>query len=120
VRSVEAKEMEVEDDDDEELSELESEDDDAGGTTANGEQAAEGEEEDVQEDDEDDEGDESENATPATGSRASLPDAGKMTKRQRSRLDQVMGEDFLQLHMGALRLILGQANKYIQSTHSIT
>ncbi|KAL6717367.1 hypothetical protein ACLMJK_005282 [Lecanora helva] len=80
LKSVEAKEIEM-DDDDEELSEL-SEDD---------EEDAEG---DVDEEmgDEDDE-------SRSPGSRDSTPDVSKMTKRQRSRLDQVMGGDFLQLPM---------------------
>ncbi|KAL9098721.1 MAG: hypothetical protein Q9163_005670 [Psora crenata] len=88
LKSVEAKEMEMDDDD--ELSELGSDDD---------------EEEDVDEDaegeddvDEMDEGDDS-RSPDAAGSRASTPDVSKMTKRQRSRLDQVMGSDFLQLPM---------------------
>ncbi len=86
-KSVESKEMEMEDDD-EELSELDSEAD-----AEEGEEDAEG---DVDEMNQDDEG----RAT-GTGSRASTPDISKMTKRQRSRLDQVMAEgDFLQLPMG--------------------
>ena len=102
LKSVEGKEAEMEDDDDEELSELESEEaeeeeEEAGG---GGEHDAEGEEEDNQEEGEEEEGEESENGTPATGSRASTPDMSKMTKRQRSRLDQVMGGAFLQLPMG--------------------
>ncbi|MCJ1363000.1 hypothetical protein MMC16_002106 [Acarospora aff. strigata] len=101
LKSVEGKEAEMEDDDDEELSELESEEaeeeeEEAGG---GGEHDAEGEEEDNQEEGEEEEGEESENGTPATGSRASTPDMSKMTKRQRSRLDQVMGGAFLQLPM---------------------
>lgn len=81
LRSVEAKETETADDDDEELSELGSE----------GEDDAEG-------DDDDMDGDE-EGRSMGDGSRASTPDFSKMTKRQRSRLDQVMGTDFLQLPM---------------------
>ena len=85
LKSVEAKEMEMEDDD-EELSELGSDDDE--------DEDAEGED-DV---DEMEEGDES--RSPEAGSRASTPDVSKMTKRQRSRFDQFMGGDFLQLPMG--------------------
>ena len=88
VKSVEAKEMEMEDDD-EELSDL-SEDDEEGDA---GEEDAEGE--DVDEMDQDDE-----SRSPEAGSRGSTPDITKMTKRQRSRLDQVIGSDFLQLPMG--------------------
>ncbi|KAL9126702.1 MAG: hypothetical protein Q9217_004282 [Psora testacea] len=89
VKSVEAKEMEMEDDD-EELSELASVDDEEEDV----EEDAEGEE-DVEEMDE---GDES-RSPDAVDSRASTPDVSKMTKRQRSRLDQVMGGHFLQLPM---------------------
>lgn len=74
-KSVEAKEMGMADDDDEELSDL----------------GSEGEEDDV---DQEDEG-----RSVGEGSRSSTPDVSKMTKRQRSRLDQVMGGDFLQLPM---------------------
>ena len=84
VKSVEAKEIEM-DDDDEELSEL-SEDD---------EEDAEGDVDEEMGDDDD------ESRSP--GSRGSTPDVSKMTKRQRSRLDQVMGSDFLQLPMGKTR-----------------
>ena len=100
VKSVEAKEIEM-DDDDEELSEL-SEDD---------EEDAEG---DVDEDmgDDDDE-------SRSPGSRGSTPDVSKMTKRQRSRLDQVMGSDFLQLPMGKTcplrRCINGFAHSILQN-----
>ena len=83
LKSVEAKEMEMEDDD-EDLSDL-SEDEEGEG----GEEDAEGEDVDMEDDE-----------TPEPGSRASTPDVSKMTKRQRSRLDQVMGADFLQLPMG--------------------
>lgn len=89
VKSVEAKEMELADDDDEELSELDSE--------GEGEEGENGEEE-AAEIDEMDQDDESRSVE--TGSRGSTPDVSKMTKRQRSRLDQVMGGDFLQLPMG--------------------
>ncbi|KAL8740656.1 MAG: hypothetical protein Q9190_006668 [Brigantiaea leucoxantha] len=82
VKSVEAKEMDMaEDDDDEELSELGSD----------GDEDAEGEDDDM---DQDEEG-----RSLGDDSRASTPDISKMTKRQRSRLDQVMGGDFLQLPM---------------------
>lgn len=87
LKSVESKEMEMEDDD-EELSELDSE--------AEAEDAEEDAEGDVDETNQDEE-----SRSPGTGSRASTPDISKMTKRQRSRLDQVMAEgDFLQLPMG--------------------
>lgn len=89
VKSVEAKEMELADDDDEELSELDSEAEAEEGENAENEEAAE-----IDEMDQDDE-----SRSVGTGSRASTPDVSKMTKRQRSRLDQVMGSDFLQLPM---------------------
>ncbi len=85
VKSVEAKEVEM-DDDDEELSELSEDDDDAG-------------EDDAEGDVDEEMGDDDESRSP--GSIGSTPDVSKMTKRQRSRLDQVMGGDFLQLPMGA-------------------
>ena len=79
LKSVEAKEMELEDDD-EELSSIDSD--------------GEAEAEDVDMDADDDE------QSLGMGSRGSTPDVSKMTKRQRSRLDQVMGsDDFLQLPM---------------------
>ena len=82
LKSVEAKEMEMEDDD-EDLSSIDSE----GGAEA----------EDVDMDAEDDD---AETQSLGMGSRGSTPDVSKMTKRQRSRLDQVMGsDDFLQLPM---------------------
>lgn len=86
-KSVEAKEMEL-DEDDEELSELSEDDEDAG-------------EEDAEGDVDEEMGDDDESRSP--GSRGSTPDVTKMTKRQRSRLDQVMGGDFLQLPMGRSR-----------------
>ncbi len=94
VKSVEAKEMELADDDDEELSELESEgeEDEAEAEPEDAEAEEAGE---MDEMDQEDEG-----RSLGTGSRASTPDVSKMTKRQRSRLDQVMGGDFLQLPMG--------------------
>ena len=85
VKSVEAKEMEM-DDDDEELSDLSEDAEDAG-------------EEDAEGDVDEEMGDE-EDGSRSPGSRGSTPDVSKMTKRQRSRLDQVMGSDFLQLPMG--------------------
>jgi hypothetical protein len=78
--------------------ELESEEEEEEEVGGDGEEDAEREEEEAQEEDEEDEGEESDNETPATGSRASTPDVSKMTKRQRSRLDQVMGGDFLNCH----------------------
>ncbi len=87
VKSVEAKEMGMEDDDEElsELSENDGEDEEGDA----GEEGAEGEDVDMEDD---------ESRSP--GSRASTPDISKLTKRQRSRLDQVVGNDFLQLPMG--------------------
>ncbi|KAL9045030.1 MAG: hypothetical protein Q9214_001873 [Letrouitia sp. 1 TL-2023] len=82
VKSVEAREMEMaEEEDDEELSDLGSEGDEDG----------EGDDDDLDQDDE--------SRSVGDGSRDSTPDISKMTKRQRSRLDQVMGGDFLQLPM---------------------
>ncbi|KAL9591537.1 MAG: hypothetical protein Q9179_007622 [Wetmoreana sp. 5 TL-2023] len=75
VKGVEAKGMEMAEEDDEELSDL----------------GSDGDEDDV---DQEDEG-----RSIGEGSRSSTPDLSKMTKRQRSRLDQVMGGDFLQLPM---------------------
>lgn len=97
--STAAKEMDLADDDDEELSELDSE---------NEEEEAEAEDaegDDVGEMDEMDQEDEGQSQQ--AGSRASTPDVSKMTKRQRSRLDQVMGSDFLQLPMGMSAILLG-------------
>lgn len=88
-------------DDEEELSELPS--DGAGSAGEEDEDDGMGDEEDEEldadgdTDDADGDGD-GDIATP--GSRDSTPDVTKMTKRQRSRLDQVMGNDFLQLPMG--------------------
>ncbi len=91
-KSVESKELEMEDDD-EELSELDSEAD-----AEEGDEDAEGEADEMNQD---------EGRSLGPGSRASTPDISKMTKRQRSRLDQVMAEgDFLQLPMGASCLLL--------------
>ena len=75
LKSVEEKEMETPDDDDEELSDLGSEGEDGG------------------------EGDDDDMESIGDGSRRSTPDPSKMTKRQRSRLDQPLGSDFLQLPM---------------------
>jgi len=101
VKRVEAKEMQPNNsDDDEELSELESavegDEGDGGEEDAEGEDV--GDEDPDMDPDDDDAGSDAD--TPAAGSRASTPDVSKMTKRQRSRLDQVMGSDFLQLPMG--------------------
>ena len=91
VKSVESKEMEMEDDD-EELSELDSE-----AEAEEGDEDAEGEADEMNQD---------EGRSLGPGSRASTPDISKMTKRQRSRLDQVMAEgDFLQLPMGVSCLL---------------
>lgn len=105
VKSVEAKETQPRNpDDDEELSELDSAEGEEGD---GGEEDAEGEEVgDEDQDIEDEEDADSDAETPAAGSRASTPDVSKMTKRQRSRLDQVMGSDFLQLPMGKSLLLL--------------
>ena len=84
IKSVEAKEMEL-DDDDEELSELSDDDEDAEGEA-------------------DEEAGDEDSRSP--GSRGSTPDLSKMTKRQRSRLDQVVGADFLQLPMGMYLLVM--------------
>lgn len=97
VKSVEAKEMELPDDDDEELSELDSDGEEEEVEDAEGEEAVDAELDEMEQDDE--------NRSLGTGSRASTPDVSKMTKRQRSRLDQVMGEGFLQLPMGELSCI---------------
>lgn len=87
-KSVEAKEMEMEDDD-EELSELSENDD---------EEDVEGEEDAEADDDVDMEQDDEGRSD--GGSRGSTPDVSKMTKRQQGRLTQVVGSDFLQLPMG--------------------
>lgn len=86
LKSVEAKEMEMEEED-EDLSSIES-----------GEEDAEGE--DLDEGDEMDQDDDREIESAGVGSRGSTPDLSKMTKRQKSRLSEVMGNDFLQLPMG--------------------
>ena len=97
LKSVEAKQAQIAsaDDDDEELSELDS-DAEGGEEDAEGEDVV-GEDQDMDQDEEDVDSDDE---SPAMGSRGSTPDVSKMTKRQRSRLDQVMGNDFLQLPMG--------------------
>lgn len=87
LKSVEEKEMEMEDDDGD-LSSINSE----------GEEDAEGE--DIGDGDEMDPDDEGDIQSTILGSRASTPDLSKMTKRQKSRLNEVMGNDFLQLPMG--------------------
>ena len=110
LKSVEAKHMQVgnhEVDEDEDLSELDSDaevnDEEGGEDDAEGEDVVD--EEGGYEDQEIDE--ESDGETPAAdGSRGSTPDVTKMTKRQRSRLDQVMGSDFLQLPMGMCLCVL--------------
>ena len=110
LKSVEAKHMQVgnhEVDEDEDLSELDSDaevnDEEGGEDDAEGEDVVD--EEGGDEDQEMDE--ESDGETPAAdGSRGSTPDVTKMTKRQRSRLDQVMGSDFLQLPMGMCLCVL--------------
>ena len=112
LKSVEAKEMELGDDDDEELSELDSEaDGEAGGAEeldAEGEELL-GEDEEMDQDDEDMDSD---GRLPAAESRASTPDVSKMTKRQRSRLNEVIGGDFLQLPMGVFLYLI---KTYIES-----
>lgn len=75
LKNVESKETEMADEDDEELSDL----------------GSDGEDVDNEQDDE--------GRSIGGGSRSSTPDFSKMTKRQRSRMDQVMGGDFLQLPM---------------------
>ncbi|OJJ47170.1 hypothetical protein ASPZODRAFT_132124 [Penicilliopsis zonata CBS 506.65] len=107
VKSVEAKEMELDDEDeeveeDEDLSDLDS---DGEGGADDQEQSilpddladAPGEDDELDEEDEidEDEGIDSDEATPATGSRQSTPDYNRLTKRQRGTL----GNDFLQLPM---------------------
>ena len=100
VKSVEAKEMETgEEEDDEELSELESDNPAAAADT--GLEDAEGEEIGAEDEEMDqDEDSDSDGESPAPGSRDSTPDVSKMTKRQRSRIDQVVDGHFLQLPMG--------------------
>lgn len=85
-----ARKMDLADDDDEELSELDSEAEEEEAEDVEGVEV--GETEGM---DHDDEG-----RSQQEGSRGSTPDVSKMTKRQRSRLNQVMGEDWLQLPMG--------------------
>ncbi|KAI9804617.1 MAG: hypothetical protein M1833_006691 [Piccolia ochrophora] len=105
-RTVEEKEMAIDaDDDDEDLSELESdEEEDAEAKAAGDLEEEEGDEEDQEMEEDEDEEDEEEDddsdddATPASGSRASTPDLSKLTRRQRSRLDEVIGTaDLLEL-----------------------
>ncbi|KAI9891569.1 MAG: 3-oxo-5a-steroid 4- dehydrogenase [Vezdaea aestivalis] len=88
-------EGEADEDDEEEEIEVEPADEDAEGEEdmeVDEEGAEVGEEED-EEEGEDSDGD----ATPATGSRASTPDYAKLTKRQRGRVDQIMGDHLLEL-----------------------
>jgi Ino eighty subunit 2 len=93
-KAVEAKEApELSDDD--ELSELDSEiEEEEEGMQLGGDEDADGEEEEIEvvdeeeeEEEEDDELD-SDDETPAGGSRASTPDLTKLTKRQRARLEE--------------------------------
>ena len=98
IKSVEAKETQPSNsDDDEELSELDSAEEAEGR-----EEDADGEDigDDDQDMDQDDNDLDSDGETPGAGSRGSTPDVTKMTKRQQSRLNQVIGSDFLQLPMG--------------------
>ena len=91
----------IEDDISEELSDLDS---DAAANDDLGRGALEGDDDDVDMDDDDVDSD----GTPrASESRGSTPDMSKMTKRQQSRLNQVMGSDFLQLPMGMYSGMLG-------------
>ena len=99
IKSVEAREMQLDDDDDEDLSSLESdaEAEDEEDVGDSGQPGPIGTDMEMEQDDEELD---SSDGTPGAGRRASTPDVSKMTKRQRSRLDQVMGGDFLQLPMG--------------------
>jgi len=102
LKGVEEREMEGEEDD-EDLSSINSE----------GEDDAEGEEiGDVDEMDQDEEGD---IQSTGVGSRASTPDVSKMTKRQKSRLSEVMGNDFLQLPMGKCRHLIPCSSRFFSS-----
>ena len=99
VKSVEAKEMQMaaSNTSDEELSDLESE---GGGRDAEGEDVDE--EEAMGDDDGDEEDAEGDSDDQDGVSRSGTPNLSKMTKRQRGRHDQVLGNDFLQLPMGML------------------
>lgn len=111
--TVEQKEMQ-EASDDEELSELDSElgeeaEEEEGMQTGN-EEDAEGEEEEIEVEEEIEEDDEdsldSDDETPAGGSRASTPDLNKLTKRQRARLEEGGSGHLLALPDGELWYIL--------------
>ena len=111
LRDVEAQEMllassEADEEDDEELSELES--DGEGG--AAGEEDAEGEDVDMEDDDDE--------RSLEVGSRASTPDVSKMTKRQKSRLNEVMGSDFLALPMGVSPRFFHRVQDYHYANYS--
>ncbi|KAH7357107.1 PAPA-1-like conserved region-domain-containing protein [Rhexocercosporidium sp. MPI-PUGE-AT-0058] len=104
VLPVEQKEME-DASDDEELSELDSDlgeevEEEEGMQTGN-EEDAEGEEEEIEVEDEGEEEDDdsldSDDETPAGGSRASTPDLNKLTKRQRARFEESDGGHLLAL-----------------------
>lgn len=94
-KTVERKEVELgSDDDDEELSDLDSDlgeevEEEEAMQTGN-EEDAEGEEEEVEVEEAEDDDDEldSDDETPADGSRATTPDLNKLTKRQRARLEE--------------------------------
>ncbi|KAG4410547.1 hypothetical protein IFR04_016315, partial [Cadophora malorum] len=104
VLPVEQKEME-DASDDEELSELDSDlaeevEEEEGMQTGN-EEDAEGEEEEIEVEEEGDEEEDdsldSDDETPAGGSRASTPDLNKLTKRQRARFEESDGGHLLAL-----------------------
>ncbi|KAI9775518.1 MAG: hypothetical protein M1839_001059 [Geoglossum umbratile] len=113
-KSIQAKQMEEDDDDDDddELSELESEEDeDATGVEAD--EDIEVEDDGGEGEDEDDDDDDSDSGTtPATGSRASTPDLSRLTQRQRSRLDQVLSGELLELPAGIGTSIPSLKHKY--------
>jgi len=96
LKGVGEKEMEGEEDD-EDLSSINSEGEEIG---------------DVDEMDQDEEGD---IQSAGVGSRASTPDVSKMTKRQKSRLSEVMGNDFLQLPMGKCRYLIPCSSRFFSS-----
>ena len=104
IKSVEAKETAAEDEDDDELSDLDSNEEQQEAETIEeiDMEDAEGEVDDGDEGDDGDLGDSDDEATPASGSRASTPDINKLTKRQRSRLDEVMNVDLLELPLGTV------------------
>jgi Ino eighty subunit 2 len=118
-KSIQTKEVEDDDDDDDdELSELESEEDeDATGVEADEDIEVEddgGEGEDEDEDDEDTDS----GTTPATGSRASTPDLSRLTQRQRSRLDQVLSGELLELPAGIGRSLSFLRNTINRTNHN--